>query len=324
MSHCPGLSTECLICEKEKGFELSLRHIDVFDWSCQMLKVRIFDVDHGFCAAVQAGDRQILIDCGYHSCRGFHPTQYLQNQAIRRLDYLVMPTFVEGSLAGFSELIGYSLSHCLKIDYLLGNPSIDEESLAELLVRNFRTQKALNFLRDVCQRFSSVERTIQLEEVQLSFFWNTYPEFLDFSNLSLVTFVSFEGGCILFPGNLKTPGWQMLLRNARFRDQLGRVNVLVASNYGRQDGYCAAIFDYCQPDLVIISGCDLDQPSLIILRQYERQMQKFHRMGIGKSRVLITRKVGMITIHQTMDRLVQVISEWASPYQLHPAEIYQI
>lgn len=288
-----------------------------------MLDIRIFDVDHGFCAAVQTGDRrQILIDCGYSSRSGFHPTQYLFSNSTRNLNYLIMPTFTEGDLAGFYDLIGQSSNNCFSIDHLLVNPSIDAESLPELVVRNFRTRNSIKLLRDVCGRCGNVERTINIGDIEVSFFWNTYPEFLDFPNLSLVTFLSFEGINVLFPGNLKVAGWRTLLQNSRFRDRLRQVNLLIASNHGQEDGYCPDVFDYCKPELIIISNSNRHQLLATAIRRYERQMQMLQKAS-KQPRVLSTRNVGMITIQTSPDNSTRVITQRSKTYQFSRTEVCQ-
>ena len=286
-----------------------------------MLNVKIFDVDRGFCAAVQAGDRhQILIDCGYNSRSGFHPTRYLLGNSTRRLNYLIVPTFTEGSLAGFYDLIGHSFNNCFSIDRLLINPSIDVESLPELIVRNFRTRKPLKFLSNICQECSNVERTVELGDVKLSFFWNTYPEFLDFPNLSLVTFLSYQNLTILFPGNLKTEGWRNLLRNSRFRDRLRQVNLLVASNHGQEDGYCPDVFNYCNPSLIVASNRSRHLLSPTAIHLYERQMQMAQKLS-GQPRVLTTLNAGTITIQKFSGDSLQAIAQRSKNYPLIQTEV---
>jgi len=288
-----------------------------------MLNVRIFDVDHGFCAAVQTGDRhQMLIDCGYNARSGFHPKRYLFSNSTHHLNYLIMPTFTEGSLAGFYDLIGSASKHCFSIDHLLINPCIDAESLPELIVRNFSLRQSLKFLSDACRRCGHVERTMQLGMVELSFFWNTYPEFLDFPNLSLVTFLSSQGLKLLFPGNLKAKGWRALLQNARFRDQLRQVNVLVASTHGQENGYCSEIFHYCNPQLIILSNHDQQQLATTASRRYERQQQPLPKPSRQRN-VLTTRQAGTITIQQSSNKAVQVMTQRSKTYQLQQAEVFQ-
>lgn len=292
----------------------------------EMLNIRIFDVDHGFCAAVHTGDHQrILIDCGYNrSCNGFNPTRYFLDNGIRRLNYLIMPSFIEGHLEGFYDLIGNSLNNCFSIGHLLINPSIDADSLPELMIRNFNLShhEALKFLSGVRQRCGNVERTIHLGKVELSFFWNTYPEFLDFHNLSLVTFLSYEGFKAIFPGNLKTAGWRALLRNHRFREQLRQVNLFIASNHGQADGYCLEVFNYCNPDMIIVSN-DYDQIlSHRVVQQYEQHIHTEQKVA-GQSNVLTTSRTGTIAILKAFSGAVQVITQRSKIYPLKLRGVYQ-
>lgn len=292
----------------------------------EMLNIRIFDVDYGFCAAVHTSDhRRILIDCGYsHTRGGFNPTRYFLDNGIRRLNYLIMPTLIEGHLAGFYDLISNSFNNCFSIQHLLMNPSIDADSLPELMIRNFSLShhEALKVLSDVCQRCGNVERTIHLGEVELSFFWNTYPEFLDFHNLSLVTFLSYEGFKVIFPGNLKTAGWQALLRNHKFREQLRQVNLFVASNHGQADGYCLEVFNYCNPDLIIISNDHQKLISPAVVHQYEQHIQA-EQKGVGRSNVLTTSTTGPIAIVKALSGSVQVITRRSKIYPLKLGRVYQ-
>ncbi|GAB4197114.1 MAG: hypothetical protein Fur006_45310 [Coleofasciculaceae cyanobacterium] len=279
-----------------------------------MLDIKIFDVDHGFCAAINAGNQhQILIDCGYNSQTRFHPTGYLLNNSTHHLNYLIIPTFAQGCLAGFYDLMGHSRKHCLTIDYLMANPSIDLENLPALIVQNFGKSNSFKFLSDVFKRCSNVERTVHQGNIEVSFFWNTYPEFLDFHNLSLVTFVSYKDINIIFPGNLKTEGWRTLLRNSKFRDRLQQVNLFVASNHGQEDGYCPEVFNYCHPDLIIISNESHRLVPASIMQQYER-----HARGIettwGQQKVLTTHEAGTISIKQHPDNSLQVITQQCKVY----------
>jgi beta-lactamase superfamily II metal-dependent hydrolase len=84
-------------------------------------------------------------------------------------------------------------------------------------------------------------------------FWNSYPDFTDTNNLSLVVFVSFGTFTVLFPGDLEKAGWLALLQNAEFRGYLAGVTILIASHHGRESGFCPEVFDYCNPRAVVIS-----------------------------------------------------------------------
>jgi len=135
----------------------------------------------------------------------------------------------------------------------------------------------------------------EFPEIEFSTFYNDYPEFEDTNNLSLVTFLHYKDAHIIFPGDLEKPGWNALLQSQSFQEHLKRTNIFIASHHGRQSGYCPDVFDYCLPEIVIISDDHI---------QYETQETEYssHAKGIswGKGRryVLTTRKDGMITISQ--------------------------
>jgi beta-lactamase superfamily II metal-dependent hydrolase len=125
-------------------------------------------------------------------------------------------------------------------------------------------------------------------------FWNSYPTFTDTNNLSLVLFLNLGSFSIVFPGDLESAGWYTLLENSSFRANLAHVKIFVAAHHGRESGYCREVFDYCSPEIVIISDDNI---------QYDTQEHNYgeHAAGIrwngAESRkVLTTRKDGHIGI----------------------------
>jgi hypothetical protein len=122
------------------------------------------------------------------------------------------------------------------------------------------------------------------------------------NNLSIVTFVRYHGFSIVFPGDLERMEWLKHLENALFRQALSRVKVFVAPHHGRKNGYCREVFDWCKPDLVIISDT---------AKQYDSQEHSYARHALGREffrngfnvgtrSVLTTRSDGHITIEQNV------------------------
>jgi hypothetical protein len=131
-------------------------------------------------------------------------------------------------------------------------------------------------------------------DLDYAVFHNTYPEFQDTNNLSLLLFVHSPGLSVAFTGDLEKAGWKRLLQSADVQAHLRRVNIFVASHHGRENGYVPEVFDYCKPDIVVISDEAV---------QYETQEHSYaqHARGITWSqtqirKVLTTRKDGMLTI----------------------------
>ncbi len=274
-----------------------------------MLRIKIFDVDHGFCAVIQGNDyHTILLDCGYSFRTGFRPGRYLLNNYCRHLDYLIVPAYTEGHLAGFIDLNNHFLKHHFSIDYLITNPSINVNSIYEFAVGNPDLVHELKLLNQIGYLRKKIDQTIQWENASLSFFCNFYSNSADLYNLSLVTFVSYQDIHIIFPSDLKTEGWLSLLKNPQFCKQLSQVNLFVASNHGQESGYCSEVFDYCTPELIIISNHGHRQLPLAALRQYESHAKGL-QTSTGKQKVLTTRNDGTIHIVQDENSSLEVFAQ---------------
>jgi len=279
------------------------------------LKIEIFNVERGFCAALEADEcHTTLLDCGYSFRTGFRPARYLLNRRSRQIDYLVISAYTKGHLTSFADLNSYFAEHDFSVGCLIANPSIDATSIPELAVRNPSTGRALQLLNKVDYRQRKIDRPIQWENCELSFFWNSYPDCLDIRHLSLVTFLSCQGTHAIFPSDLKTAGWRSLLKQPEFCDRLRKVNLFIASNYGRENGYCPEVFNYCTPDLVIISNNVRRSLSDSMLSQYERHARGF-QTSLGRQKVLTTRDAGTITIHPNRTGAPQVMTQKREVYQ---------
>jgi len=146
--------------------------------------------------------------------------------------------------------------------------------------------------------------------VTVTSFYNSYPHFEDMNNLSVVTFVEYDGIGVVFPGDLERAGWLRLLLNPAFRDVLARVNVFVASHHGRENGYCEEVFTYCHPEIIIISDTVMEHES------QEHDYAK-HASGIlwntGETRrVLTTRRDSHIKIEKLQGQGFRITT--GSPY----------
>jgi beta-lactamase superfamily II metal-dependent hydrolase len=128
-------------------------------------------------------------------------------------------------------------------------------------------------------------------------FHNTYPRFDDTNNLSLVTFLHYRDIHIVFPGDLEKDGWRALLKDPSFRGHLSRVNFLVASHHGRENGYCPEVFDYCSPALAIMSDGPI-QHATQSKDNYRQHVSGIPWRGGNRRWVLTTRGDGLISIRQ--------------------------
>ena len=137
-----------------------------------------------------------------------------------------------------------------------------------------------------------------------------YPRFYDTNNLSLAVFFKFGPFKILFPGDLEEDGWLAMLEQPAFRAELVGTTVLVVSHHGRTNGYCQRIFDYFEPQVVVISD-----KSIVHSTQKPHYLYAASDQGVlvsntnRRRRCLTTRKDGWILFKVSDDGRYTVTTE---------------
>lgn len=255
--------------------------------------IRIFDVTDGFCAYVVADDGDaLLIDCGYNTQTGFRPSSYVRRQGRTSMQGLIVSNYDEDHLRDLPNML-----KAVRIETLYRNKSVSAEELRRIkLARGPALGDGTKALLGMMSAYTHDAYAPKLAGAEMVMFHNPYPKFDDTNNLSLVTFLHYRDIHVIFPGDLEKAGWQALLGNWSFRGHLERVNFFVASHHGRESGYLADVFEYCNPAIAILS----DGPM-----RYETQNTNYAkhvrglpwRSGTRRS-VLTTRNDGMISIWQ--------------------------
>ena len=258
------------------------------------MQVQIFNVAHGFCAYVVADTQNvILIDCGHNNRTGFYPSDYLLAQGCTGIERLFILNYDEDHLSGLPRLL--EESHRVPIRILNRNPTVSADQLRELKSQGGPLGAGMKALLGLIRTYTyDVAVPPDYGELTCSTYCNSYPQFTDTNNLSLVLFLHYKGISIVFPGDLEKAGWTTLLKNPTFCDNLRNVNIFVASHHGRESGYAKEIFNYCTPSVVVISDEAIN---------YETQEDSYaqHARGItwnstDRRKVLTTRNDGMLTI----------------------------
>jgi beta-lactamase superfamily II metal-dependent hydrolase len=268
-----------------------------------MFSFTLFDVGHGFCAyAATPGGSNILFDCGYDIDLQFYPSTYFSDRDITRIHKLVISHFDQDHVSDLP-----SLREVLDFDVILRNKSIPG-----IFIRNEKQSggiitTAMASALDMHETWI-YPTTIQANYggVKVTHFSNSYPDFTDMNNLSVVTFLEYEGCGIVIPGDLERAGWEALLKLPSFCQCLRETNFFIASHHGRNEGYCEEVFDYCDPFIVLLSDKN------IVHETQEHDYTK-HASGIEWSngqtrRVLTTRNDGHIQINKETGQTIQVIS----------------
>ncbi len=258
------------------------------------MTVEIFDVAHGFCAYVIADNgSNMLIDCGHNDQTGFHPADYLLDRGADGINRFFVLNYDEDHLDGLPRLL--SIANLVPIRILHRNTSITPAQLRDLKRRNGPLGAGVTALLGMMESYTEpVLAPPVYPGTEFYAFSNYFPTFTETNNLSLVLFLHYPGISIVFPGDLEAAGWRQLLTSVDFQQQLQSVNIFVASHHGRANGYEPKVFEYCSPDIVIISDEAI---------QYETQEHNYSQRARGIlwnqtdiRKVLTTRKDGKLNI----------------------------
>jgi beta-lactamase superfamily II metal-dependent hydrolase len=257
------------------------------------MNIEIFDVELGQCAIIYCPNGQkIMIDVGHNASRPWRPSIHFYGNIIERL---VISNYDEDHTSDFPNLI----KNC-SIRTIYRNTSISSQNL--LLMKS---QCGMgNGIRSIYEWLRVTEgpsgiliNPADLAGVTVTHYQNSYGVFTDTNNLSLVTFVKYGNFTILFPGDLEIAGWKELLKNPNFRNDLSKVTVFVASHHGRENGCCSEVFQFCQPQAVIISDAGKQHATQETCQWYAYQATGCKTIGQVQRKVFTTRNDGHITIN---------------------------
>lgn len=257
--------------------------------------IRIFNVGHGSCAYLIADSGNVMLfDCGHDDQIGFRPSQYLPAHGCSGIQRLILSHYDEDHVSDLHKLLDV-----LPIHTLYRNPTVPNEWVRAVKLQDGTLGPGLTAALGMNSRFNAPVPDFDFAGAELVTFFNPYPRFQETNDLSLVTFIHHPHVSIIFPGDIEQEGWMALLDNPTFQANLGRVKIFVASHHGRANGYLPKVFEYCRPDVVIISDTSI---------QHDTQENSYakHSKGISipggpfpsgrKRHVLTTRRDGHITI----------------------------
>lgn len=256
------------------------------------MEIKFFDVSHGFCAYLIADNGNVMLfDCGHNERNNFRPSNYLPQSGCTGIEHLIIHNFDQDHVSDLPNLLDV-----LPVQTLYRNRSITPEALTAIKQESGPITNAMQAAIDLHADYvHEVANPPTFPNIEFECFSNSHPEFTDTNDLSLVAFLHYDGMGIVFPGDLEKAGWEKLLSLEVFQNHLRRVNVFVASHHGRENGYCEEVFNYCTPDIVIISDKE-------VVHETQKNNYKSHTLGIPwnggpeKRYVLTTRSDGTITI----------------------------
>lgn len=254
------------------------------------MKVHIFDVEHGECSVVEApSGAMIMIGAGHNTTTNWRPSAWLEARQ-QRPNCLVLSNLDRDHLSDLENFDDSILPVSLKHNHYVSPEWVESLKIQESGEVHQNIKTALHWVKNIFNG-GSINPNYGVEKM---YFYHSPAKFQDTNNLSVVTFVSYNGIGIMFPGDLECAGWQEFLKDPVFVSYLRRTNILIASHHGREGGYCKEVFDYCKPHTVIVS----DKP--VVHETQNHNLYSDHCSGLnfgGKLRkVLTTRNDGKITI----------------------------
>ncbi len=265
------------------------------------MKIEIFNVKAGQCAMVHCPNgKKVMIDAGHNADIPWRPSVHFKGVAIEKL---IVSNYDEDHV---SDLVNMPLIKA-KINFLYRNSSVNSTRLRSL---KGGIEKMGDGIKAIYEWMQSTEinpnpsaESSDLGDVEIDYYYNSYELFNDSTNnLSVATFFHYGNFTILFPGDLEVEGWEELLKRKDFQDNLKRVNILVASHHGRESGYCEEVFDYCEPEIVIISDGSIKHSTQEkTTGWYEKKASGVTFRSGTKRSVLTTRNDGNITIDVDSD-----------------------
>ena len=255
------------------------------------MRFEILNVEHGFCAyAIGRDGGAFLFDCGHSPAT--RPSTYLRMRGITRIRRFFVMNYDEDHISDLPNV-----RQALNIEILTRNTTLTSAQIRSLKERPIST--AMNELLRMIDSYTIGVLPGQLivPGLSVNIFHNNYPNFIDTNNLSLLTFLNVGSISFVLGGDLERRGWLHLLQNPYVRSFLNRVDVFVASHHGRESGYCAEVFNYCRPKLIVISDGPIQYDTQHMAGTYSRHASgELLRTFSGQQfrKVVTTRKDGNI------------------------------
>lgn len=219
----------------------------------------IYNVKLGQCIGVLPHDQRdyaMMVDCGHDG--DFQPVddfgKYLPKTAGKQskpsLRSLVLTNYDHDHFSGLPYL--YSSA---KIKSVLFPKNLSMDEIRDLKSQSTEALDALEYIRttytgDVTDYAPPFTRKVfSLTKAELT--KAKIP--LETNHLSQMVFVKYGDTTFCIPGDLENCSWELMLAKTDVKTWLRQTNILIAPHHGRENGYHQDIFDYCQPDCVILS-----------------------------------------------------------------------
>jgi hypothetical protein len=259
--------------------------------------------------------RLAMIDSG--NTADWTPSAYIRHNLNRTaLDYLFMTNADQDHMSDLDGLWKVGLN----VGAWHRNPTLSADAFRRIKEQGGPlTSDARRYMHTLATYTAPVTEPFNqyMGGIWSTLFYNSYPQFTNTNDLSLVVFIHFGAFTILFPGDLEEAGWLSLLTNPAFRDELSKTTILVASHHGREIGYCKHVFNFCRPMAIIISDKSIVHATQSMTQTYRNEVIKNYSEGVcvkttmKRRHVLTTRRDGYIHFEVAANGNFHVTTEYA-------------
>lgn len=199
-------------------------------------KVHYINVDHGDSILIQCEGRNMLIDAGTIE-HGDEVVKYLQNQGVKKLDYLVVTHSDKDHIGGMSEVIE---------DFDIDTVYMRTEAPGDNKMKN--TLKAL-VERNKKAELPKVGDVFKLGSASCTVYAPNSSEYKDKNNYSIVIKVVYGQNSFLFTGDaLKESEKEMIDKDFNLS-----ADVLKVAHHGLSDGTSQGFLDKVNPKYAVVS-----------------------------------------------------------------------
>jgi beta-lactamase superfamily II metal-dependent hydrolase len=229
-----------------------------------MLQIVIWDVQHGSAAYIKTpNNKHIVQDLGIGAYKAnlpsFSPLLHLKNKlGVDKLDEVIISHPHRDHLDDIVNFDDLNPTVLLRPKHLSEKEILDANRMEDRAI----IEKYLEINERYNSPVAESEQPLLPENNGGVVFQWFIPKNCDRSNInnhSVVNIITYATSKIIIPGDNEPDSWEELLGSINFKNAIKNTDILVASHHGRKSGFCAEIFEYFTPKLVIISDgrfCD--------------------------------------------------------------------
>jgi competence protein ComEC len=225
----------------------------------------IWDVEHGDAMYIGTPEASIVVDLGVHQ-NGFSPINYLKNNGVDNLDWLIVSHPDRDHIRDFTTLDSqfdpwlYTrpdgaadyIGH--RKENIYPNDDVYQEISGKCLEYEIKRQRYEEPPFDFDQLHG---HEFYLTPDELGFApasqLPTNKDAPSLNNLSVLNVFEYNGFKLTTMGDLETKGIEMLLEQPDVERAIRGTDVLVAPHHGRESSYSPWLFDVISPEIVAIS-----------------------------------------------------------------------